>query len=352
MVDYRAKLVLAPMVRIGELPTRLLSLKYGADLVWTPEIIDKRILKCERIVNSKLNTIDYKQISKKNDLTFRTCDLEYNKVIFQLGTSNAELAVKAAKLVIDDVAGIDINSGCPKHFSIHSGMGVALMSTPDLLCDILTRLVIEVGKPNNKPISVKIRLFEDKLQSLKLIQRLVKTGISNLTVHCRTKDMRNREDPIRTYINEIQTICNDAKVGFIINGGVQNYNDFKQLQKEYGDDTSCMIASMAELNPSCFRNEGLLNWPIVVKDYIQLCNQWDNHKANTKYCLMKMIPNVGGLNVIYNKIKSAKENDAIKDILLNKMNNDGEYIEEMEMEMEIKKRQLDDEITTNKKVKV
>ena len=34
-VDYRGgKVVLAPMVRSGELPTRLLSLKYGADLVW------------------------------------------------------------------------------------------------------------------------------------------------------------------------------------------------------------------------------------------------------------------------------------------------------------------------------
>jgi len=34
MVDYKGKLVLAPMVRAGELPTRLLALRYGADLVW------------------------------------------------------------------------------------------------------------------------------------------------------------------------------------------------------------------------------------------------------------------------------------------------------------------------------
>lgn len=33
-VDYRGKVVLAPMVRSGELPSRLLALKYGADLVW------------------------------------------------------------------------------------------------------------------------------------------------------------------------------------------------------------------------------------------------------------------------------------------------------------------------------
>lgn len=33
-VDYRGKIVLAPMVRSGELPCRLMALKYGADLVW------------------------------------------------------------------------------------------------------------------------------------------------------------------------------------------------------------------------------------------------------------------------------------------------------------------------------
>lgn len=33
-VNYRDKVVLAPMVRSGELPSRLLALHYGADLVW------------------------------------------------------------------------------------------------------------------------------------------------------------------------------------------------------------------------------------------------------------------------------------------------------------------------------
>ena len=32
-VDYRGKVVLAPMVRSGECPSRLLALKFGADLV-------------------------------------------------------------------------------------------------------------------------------------------------------------------------------------------------------------------------------------------------------------------------------------------------------------------------------
>lgn len=70
-VDYTNGVVLAPMVRSGSrkkvyflsvrltlylppcylVPTRLLSLKYGASLVWSPEIVDKAIIGCERIVD-------------------------------------------------------------------------------------------------------------------------------------------------------------------------------------------------------------------------------------------------------------------------------------------------------------
>ena len=58
-LDYRGKMILAPMVKIGTTPTRLLALDYGADIVYTEEIIDWRILRCNRIVNPILKTVDY-----------------------------------------------------------------------------------------------------------------------------------------------------------------------------------------------------------------------------------------------------------------------------------------------------
>ena len=44
-VDYRGKVVLAPMVRSGELPSRLLALQYGADLVWGKSYNPRRNLR-------------------------------------------------------------------------------------------------------------------------------------------------------------------------------------------------------------------------------------------------------------------------------------------------------------------
>lgn len=52
-IDYKNKIVLAPMVRVGTLPMRLLALRYGADIVYSEEIIDFKLLKCYRQINGK-----------------------------------------------------------------------------------------------------------------------------------------------------------------------------------------------------------------------------------------------------------------------------------------------------------
>lgn len=52
-LNYANKIILAPMVRIGTLPTRLLALRHGADIVYSEEIVDWRLLKTYRQVNGK-----------------------------------------------------------------------------------------------------------------------------------------------------------------------------------------------------------------------------------------------------------------------------------------------------------
>lgn len=50
-LNYANKIILAPMVRVGTLPMRLLALKYGADIVYTEELIDWKFLKSIRRIN-------------------------------------------------------------------------------------------------------------------------------------------------------------------------------------------------------------------------------------------------------------------------------------------------------------
>lgn len=51
---YKDKIILAPMVRINTLPMRLLALDYGADIVYTEELIDYRLIRCYRKENGLL----------------------------------------------------------------------------------------------------------------------------------------------------------------------------------------------------------------------------------------------------------------------------------------------------------
>lgn len=69
-MDYRNKLIMAPMVKIGTLPARLLALEMGADLVYSEELIDYKLIRCIRKENKILNTIDFID-DLENNIIFR-----------------------------------------------------------------------------------------------------------------------------------------------------------------------------------------------------------------------------------------------------------------------------------------
>ncbi|KAJ5917795.1 Aldolase-type TIM barrel [Penicillium verhagenii] len=314
-VDYRGTVVLAPMVRSGELPSRLLALKYGADLVWGPETIDRSLIGCVRRVNPRNGTIEFTRqpsnggrtdIPPKESVISRIDTArEKGRLIFQLGTADPALAVQAATIVAGDVAGIDVNSGCPKPFSTAGGMGAALLRTPDKLVAILEALVREVGEPFKIGISVKIRILSDPELTKSLVSRLVRTGITGLTVHCRTTPMRPRERAIRDQLRMVAEICHEAGVACVMNGDVTNRDQALKMMKEYGVD-GAMIATSAEANSSVFRSEadgGLAPWQEVVYHYLKFCIESENRYGNTKYLLNMLI---SGKNKDFARAKLSK----------------------------------------------
>ena len=170
-IDYTGKLILAPMVRIGTLPTRLLALDYGADLVYTEEIIDWRLLRSKRVVNPAIGTVDYIDESDDTLVLRLSPEREKGHLVLQIGTCDPNRAVKVAKMVAQDVDAIDVNMGCPKAFSLKGGMGAALMTQPKKVEAILTSLV----KAVDIPVTCKIRVFNDVQKTLDLID--VRVGL-------------------------------------------------------------------------------------------------------------------------------------------------------------------------------
>jgi tRNA-dihydrouridine synthase 2 len=303
-VDYRNKIVLAPMVRSGELPSRLLALHYGADLVWGPETVDKAMIGTARRVNPRTSCIEWTRFSSNGQKAHERAGLqkesviyrvdpqrEKGKLIYQIGTSDPELAVQAAKLVAGDVSGIDVNAGCPKPFSTSGGMGAALLRTPDKLAGILEALVEHVGKVWEIGISVKIRLLETPEMTEALVRRLCKTGITGLTIHCRTTPMRPRERAIREQLKMIGEVCKEHGVACLMNGDVKDRDQGVSLAKEYGVDGG-MIATAAEANSSVFRTKeqgGLAPWREVVTEYLRLAMSVENKAGNTKFLLSQLM---------------------------------------------------------------
>ena len=199
---------------------------------------------------------------------FTTHPIEKPYLIYQIGSADPDLAVRAAKTVMQDVSGIDLNCGCPKPFSTHAGMGAALLTNPDLLCSILTAL--REAMPPEVTVTAKIRLLPTQEDTLQLVERIVNCGVSAITVHCRTRNMRPREKALVERLREIVDFVESLGKGVAVieNGDCVSFEDAKRIREITGASAcpplemtshitisgahSVMIATAAEANPSCF----------------------------------------------------------------------------------------------------
>lgn len=267
---------------------RMLALHYGADICYSPEIIDKRLIHCARVENP-LGTIDYVDKKRENNhpqsYAIRIHPSERKKLVVQLGTACPDLAVQAAKIIEQDCVQIDVNCGCPKHFSIQGGMGAALLSNPDKLCSILSALVSNLSIP----VSCKIRLLETKQDTISLIKRIASTGVSSIAIHCRTRDQRPREPADHSILDELRKDLIDIPV--IVNGDVYTFEDVKRLS-EMGIN-QFMVARGAQSNVSVFRElKGLgEQLPIfeVCREFLKLAVEFDIPVQVCKYSFSKCL---------------------------------------------------------------
>lgn len=291
-MDYRNKAVLAPMVRIGTLPMRLLAIRYGADLVYSPEIIAHRLAKCTRVVNGmhrliaeKLSTVDF--VDPAGTLALRVHPSEQARLIVQIGSADPLLALLAARKVESDVAGIDLNCGCPKRFSVQGGMGSALLETPDILMAVLESLVQNLSIP----VTCKIRLLCEKAglsaseRTILLLQRIEATGVKAIGIHARFTHERPREPAHWKYF---ETLSRAISIPIIANGDIYSLRDAKELTSMAEKITSFMFARAAQNNPSVFREDGPLPYRIVMLEYLKLGIQFDMRYDNIKYALLQM----------------------------------------------------------------
>jgi len=274
--------VLAPMAHAGHLPLRLLALNHGAAAVFSEELVALRLRHVTREDNVELGTIDYYAAGSREALpalVYRTCAMERGRNVLQLGAAGAVEAVEAALEFARDVAGVDINMGCPESSSMSGGMGSALLARPDVACEILSSL--RRALPEDMTVTCKIRLMEDARRSVDVVRKFEKAGASAVIVHARRVDQRPRE-PARW--SELAPIVQAATVPIVANGDVFSFEDAVRLARMTGA-ASCMAARGAIGDPAApFARRRLRDTHSSVLSYRSARHVADEYLAASELC--------------------------------------------------------------------
>jgi tRNA-dihydrouridine synthase 2 len=266
-INYRNAKILAPMVRIGVLPFRMIAEQCGADIVYSEELVDKKLLACTRSINEETGVVEYTLDKQPERVVYSTSPTHEPKpLVLQIGTSSAELALQVAEKIYYDYDAIDINCGCPKHFSISGNMGAALLKDRVHLCNILSTLVKNIS---DKAVTCKIRLLENVSDTINLMKHIEQTGVQAIAVHARYVPQRPR---VKAHLDVLGEISHSVDIPIIANGDCFAYQDIDRI-KQLTKCDSVMIARGAIWNPAIFASD-----PVVQE-------KW----SNPHYVALKML---------------------------------------------------------------
>ncbi|CAE7678197.1 DUS1, partial [Symbiodinium microadriaticum] len=209
--------IVAPMVDHSGLAYRMLTRKYGAELVYT------QMFSAHCFVESA-------EYRKSN---FQTCP-EDRPLVVQFCGNDPQMLLRAAKYVENDCDAVDINLGCPQGIARKGHYGAFLMEELELLASIVSTL----SKGLRIPVTCKTRIYKDFDRSVRLLDTLVNAGASLITVHGRTRE--EKKQMIRAcdwaMLKRIKAHFAERGVPVICNGGVATMNDFHRCLSVTGAD--------------------------------------------------------------------------------------------------------------------
>ncbi len=228
-VELKNNLALAPMAGITNAAFRVLCAEGGAGLVVT-EMVSAESLKYG------------------NKRSFQMLELLPGEHPAAVQLFSADPACMALAAVEAERAGadiIDINAGCPVRKIMRSGAGSALMKKPQLLADIVSRVVKSV----KVPVTVKFRVGLEPGENLAplLVRVCQEAGASAVTLHGRPASQFH-SGPVD--YDAMAAAAAAAKVPVFGNGGVENADQARAVLA-----TGCAgvgVGRAAVFNPAVF----------------------------------------------------------------------------------------------------
>ena len=162
-----SKVVLSPLTGVTDYVMRSLIREYSPHCLLTTEMISS-----EALVQKSDTAITY------------TDDKEF-PCAWQIEGHKPEIMAKAAKILENKAAIIDINMGCPIKKIVNGNDGCSLMRNPMLAKDI----VVAVKEAVKIPVTCKFRLgwSLDDINFVEFAQLMQSAGACAVTIHARTR---------------------------------------------------------------------------------------------------------------------------------------------------------------------
>ncbi|KAL1462442.1 hypothetical protein WDU94_014276 [Cyamophila willieti] len=244
------RFILAPMVDASELPWRLLSRRYGAELCYTPMVGAYQFVTDKKLRQEILHST-----------------MEDRPLIVQFCGNDASNLTAAAKLAECYCDGIDINIGCPQKVAKRGHYGAYLQDEWSLLTNLIRSLRAAVSVP----ISCKIRIYPDVNKTVDYARMLERAGCQLVAVHGRTLDQRGMDTGLASW-KHITAVRKGVRIPVIANGNIQCLADVHRCLNETGV-SGVMTAEGNLFNPALFSGQTKPAWELAT-EYLDLVAQY------------------------------------------------------------------------------
>ena len=295
-IEIKNRVVLAPMAGISNPTFISIAQELGVGLAFT------ELISSEAIIRNNAKTLE--MLKGLDEITI--------PVGVQLFGSNPDTMAEAAKIITELYPNvfIDINMGCPvPKIAIKSGGGSALLKNPELIREIVTKVVAAV----DVPVTVKIRSGWDSehINAVEVAKIIEESGAKALSIHART---RAQGYSGKADWNIIKEVVKNVSIPVIGNGDVQSCYDAKKML----DDTKCSAVMIGR---------ALMGNPWLIKECVDYLDKGAlpkkvgfNEKIDMmEYHLNKLIENTNESQAVLeirghllNYLKGLPENKEIK----------------------------------------